>query len=240
MKKYIFLNWKCYPLNWKGVLNLMSPLKQSAFLSKHQVVVCAPFVFLEKIKKDFKIETCGQNCFWVSGVGPYTGEISPLMLKGVGCGYVLVGHSERRRFFNETDKIIAEKLKAALMANLKPLLFFGETKKDSDKEITAGLDLVLKSIDKKNLKKILFVYEPAFSISTQGGKLLSMTRIKEKLVLIKDFLKKKYALSAPCIIYGGSVNEVNLKQYLNQKEINGVVIGQASLNPAKIKEALKI
>ncbi|MBU4351315.1 triose-phosphate isomerase [Candidatus Parcubacteria bacterium] len=240
MKKYVFLNWKCNPLDWKGVLSLMSPLKQNAFLNKHQVVICAPFVFLENIKKDFKVETCGQNCFWVSGAGPYTGEISPLMLRGVGCSYVLVGHSERKRLFNETEKIITEKLKAALKAGLKPLLFFGETKKDSDKEMISRLDSVLKSIDKKDLQKILFVYEPVFAISTQGGKILPITRIKEKLILIRDFLKKKYASSAPCIIYGGSVNDVNLKQYLDQKEINGVVIGQASLSPAKMEKALMV
>jgi len=173
-------------------------------------------------------------------VGPYTGEISPLILRGVGCSYVLVGHSERRRLFNETEKIITEKLKAALKTGLKPLLFFGETKKDSDKEMTSKLDLVLKGINKKDLQKILFVYEPAFAVSTQGGKILPINRIKEKLILIRDFLKKEYALSAPCIIYGGSVNDINLKQYLDQKEINGVVIGQASLSPSRMKRALRI
>lgn len=239
MKKYIFLNWKCHPSSLAEALRLLAPLRRGDFLKKYRTVVCAPFIFLEKVKKNFKVETGGQNCFWETAGGPFTGEISPLMLKNIGCGYVLVGHSERKKHFCETEEIIAKKLKAGLRAKLKVLLFFGEKSEDSDKEMTRPLESVLKGIDKKNLQNIFFVYEPAFALSTEGGKVLPLARIKEKMLLIKERLKKGFNLENPLIFYGGSVSGDNLSQYLKQKEISGVVIGQASLDVLKMKKIVK-
>ena len=239
MKKYIFLNWKCHPSSLQEALRLLAPLKQRSFLKKYQAVVCAPFVFLEKIKKNFKIDICAQNCFWEMTGGPFTGEISPLMLKNIGCRYILVGHSERKRIFNESEEIVIKKLAAVLGAKLKALLFFGEKAGDSDKEMMRQLDFVLKSIGKKDLENILFVYEPAFAVSTQGGKILPLTRIKEKMLLIRNYLKQKFGLEKPLILYGGSVSDSNLGQYLKQEEIDGVVIGQASISPKKLEKIVK-
>lgn len=240
MGKYIFLNWKCHPSNSQEVLRLLKPLRQGSFLKEYQTIVCAPFIFLEKIKKDFKFEICAQNCFWQMTGGPFTGEISPLMLKNIGCRYVLVGHSERKKIFNENEKIVAKKLAAVLGIKLKALLFFGEKARDSDKEMLRQLDLILSGVGKKDLANIVFVYEPAIAVSTQGGKILPLAKINEKMLLIRNCLKQKFGLGKPLVLYGGSVSENNLNQYLKQKEIDGVVIGQASINVLKIKKMVKV
>jgi len=239
MKKYIFLNWKCYPLSWKEAGKLLLPLRNKEFLKRYKLIICSPFIFLEKIKKDSKIDVCAQNCFWETKGGPFTGEISPLMLKNINCNYVILGHSERKRLFNETEEIIRKKLKAALSAKLNVLLFFGESFRESKKEIIRQLNVILKGIGKKDLRQILFVYEPAFAVSTQGGKPLDSEEVEEKQMLVRKYLNNRFSLK-PVILYGGSVDKGNIRSYLKETGIDGVVIGQASVNLKKIEKVIKV
>jgi len=238
MKKYIFFNWKCHPSSWKEAGKLLLPLRNKEFLKRYKLIICSPFIFLEKIKKDFKIDVCAQNCFWKAEGGPFTGEISPLMLKNIDCNYVILGHSERKRLFNETEEIIRKKLKVALSAKLNVLLFFGESFQESKKEIIRQLNVILKGIGKKNLRQILFVYEPAFAVSTQGAKPLDSKEVKERQMLVRKYFNNRFSLK-PVILYGGSVDGGNLKSYLKETGIGGVVIGQASVNSKKIEKVIK-
>src|SRR3989339_1024481 len=198
MKKYIFFNWKCHHLNWKEAGRLLLPLRDRELLKRYKLIICSPFIFLEKIKKDFKIDVCAQNCFWEAKGGPFTGEISPLMLKNIDCNYVILGHSERKRVFNETEEIINKKLKAVLSAGLQPILFFGELKPmikaAAKKEIVRQLKVLLAGIDKRFSPKILFVYEPAFAVSTQGAKPLDFREVEEKQMLIRKYLNNRFSL----------------------------------------------
>lgn len=243
MKKYIFFNWKCHPLSWKGAGRLLLPLKNKELLKRYKLVVCSPFIFLEKIKKDFKIDVCAQNCFWEASGGPYTGEVSPLMLKNMGCEYVILGHSERKRVFGETEEVINKKLKAVLSVGLQPILFFGEMEQMIDavakKEIIRQLEKLLAGVEKQFLPRILFVYEPAFAVSTQGAKPLDPKEVEEKYVLARKYLSNRFGLK-PVILYGGSVDEGNIKSYLKETGIDGVVIGQASISPKKLEKIVKV
>ena len=124
MKKTIILNWKCFPADLKEAKFLLNEICRKEFSEKFEVVVCPPFVYLEKIGRQ-GIKTGAQNCFWEKE-GPFTGEISPLMLKNLGCCFVLLGHSERKRLFGESERIVNRKLRAALVFGLNVLLFFGE------------------------------------------------------------------------------------------------------------------
>jgi triosephosphate isomerase len=159
------------------------------------------------------------------------------MLKSVKCDYVIIGHSERKRLFGEDEKTINKKLKAALAAKLGPLLFFGEEEKlaieGARQEILRQLRISLAGLDKKALSKIIFVYEPAYAISTQDGQVLTSKEIEEKISFSRKTLGEKAV-----VLYGGSVDESNIKEYLGKPNIDGVVIGQASLDPKQVKKII--
>ncbi|MDP3093458.1 MAG: triose-phosphate isomerase family protein [bacterium] len=241
MKKYIIFNWKCNPSDWQEAKNLLTVIKSKPkFLKKYDVFVATPFVYLEKLAKEKGIKTCAQDCFWEQE-GPFTGEVSPLMIKNLDCDYVLLGHSERKRIFGETERTINKKLKAVLDVGLCPILFFGELKQMSQaaakKEIVSQLGKLLAGVEKKFLSRILFVYEPAFAVSTQGNKVLSSRRVKEKTGFIRRFLRQKFPFM-PEILYGGSVDGSNIKDYLSRGGVEGVVVGQASLNLKQVKKII--
>ena len=236
MKKYIVFNWKCHPESLSQADRLLAYIRNKEFLKEFEAFVCPPFVFLEKLSEEPLIKTCAQDCFWQEG--PFTGEVSPLMLKSVKCDYVILGHSERKRLFGEDEKTSNRKLKAVLAAKLTPLLFFGEEEKlaieGARQEILRQLRISLSGVDKKALPKILFVYEPAYAISTQGGQVLTLKEIEEKIGFSRKTLGEKAV-----VLYGGSVDESNIKEYLGKTSIDGVVIGQASLDPKRIKKIVE-
>jgi len=243
MKKYIIFNWKCNPetlVRAKRFLQLAAKTSFNGF----EIVICPPFPYIGQLKAmGFKLKIGAQNCFWEPKIGPFTGEVSPMILKNMGCKYVILGHSERKRVFNETEETINKKLKAVLSVGIQPILFFGElvlmTKIEAEKEIVRQLKTLLMGIDKKFLTKILFVYEPAFSVSTQGGKLLSSEEVEEKQIFIKKHLNNKFNFK-PVVLYGGSVDGNNIKNYLKETKIDGVVIGQASINLKKLERVVKV
>jgi len=181
-----------------------------------------------------KIENCklkirlgAQDCFWENN-GPYTGEISPAMLKNLRVVYVIIGHSERRVHLNETDEIINKKLKAALKVGLKPILCIGEKRGESaEKIINRQLREDLEGIARKDLNKIIIAYEPVWAIGT--GNFCPPDKAKKALKFIKSKINNK-------ILYGGSVNSKISKRY-TQAGFDGLLVGGASLNA---KEFIKI
>ncbi|OGZ18790.1 MAG: triose-phosphate isomerase [Candidatus Nealsonbacteria bacterium RBG_13_42_11] len=202
MKPLIIANWKCHPttlIEAKGLFN--SVKKGIKDLKNVEIVICPPFVFLPFLKS--KIGS--QDCFWGES-GAFTGEISPKMLKNLGCEYVIIGHSERRRYQKETDEIINKKLKAAISSGLKPILCI---------ESLAQLKKGLKGI----AKKVIIAYEPVFAIGT--GKPCSPEKAR----------KMRKAIKYPVVLYGGSVNSQNAVNYIKEAGFQGLLVGGASLNP---------
>ena len=220
MKKLIVANWKCNPKTSREARKLFNEEK------KTKAIICPPFVYLSEF--DYK-PLGAQNCHWQES-GPYTGEVSPRTLKDFGVEYVIIGHSERRIHFKETDETINKKLKAALRTGLKPILCIGERKgENSRKIISSQLEKDLNGISKKDLNKIIVAYEPVWAISTSGGEICSPDYAKKMLEFIKQRFNGK-------IIYGGSVDSKIINNYL-KVGYEGALVGGASLNA---KEFIKI
>jgi triosephosphate isomerase len=233
--KLIVANWKCNPTTLKEANFLFNSIRKGLRNFKNiEVVICPPFIYLPIVHRSpFKLGA--QDCFWEEK-GAFTSQISPLMLKDLGCEYVIIGHSERRAL-GETDEMINKKLKAVIKAKLRPILCIGETEKERKKGKTFQ---VLKSQIKKALSgissftvhrsKFIFAYEPVWAIGT--GNPCQPKEAKEVL----EFLRKK--LKNIPILYGGSVNSKNAKDYI-EVGFNGLLVGGASLNPKEFIEIVK-
>jgi len=223
MKKIIIANWKCNPPTLAEAKELFNQVK------KTNAIICAPFAYLAELKSD---NLCAQNCLWEEK-GPYTGEVSPKMLKDLGVKYVIIGHSERRIHFQETDEMINKKLKAALNAGLIPILCIGERGGgDANQIVESQLKSDLDGISEKETEKIIVAYEPVWAISTSGGEICSPEHAKKML----DFIKQKFNGK---IIYGGSVDSKIINDYL-KVGYEGALVGGASLKPDEFVNTVKV
>lgn len=250
MKKIIIANWKMNPPTFKEAQEIFSRIKKELGRIKNlEVVVCPPFVYLSEFKKPGQIKLGGQDCFWEEKSGPFTGEISPAMLKNFDCSFVILGHSERRKHFGENYGQVNKKLKAALSAGLMPILCVGEETEEraagrTEKTISNQINLALRNIDKALLENgFIIVYEPVWAISTSKIRHdCSSREINEAVRLIAGVLSQalgeKISRKIP-ILYGGNVNEANAKQYLNETKIQGFLVGGASLKPKSFAKLVK-
>lgn len=233
MSKIILVaNWKMNPASLKKAKELFFLFERAAKKTKNvKVVVCPPFLFLTSLKSK-AVALGAQNCYFEKK-GAFTGEISPLMLKNLGIKYVILGHSERRKYFGESNELIFKKLLAAISAKLVPILCCGETEKERKEGKTF---LVLKKqlsfLKKfKNLeKKMILAYEPVWAIGTKNP------CEPEKAKKVLDFLKKFFSGK---ILYGGSVTLKNAKDYI-RVGFEGLLVGGFSLKKefAKLIEIL--
>jgi len=220
MKKIIIANWKCNPATLAEAEKLFNKVK------KTKAVICPPFLYLSMFKGT---ELGAQDCHWEQS-GAFTGEVSPLMLKDSGIRYVIIGHSERRIHFKETDEMINKKLKAALKNDLIPILCIGEKKGEIvEKVISSQLKKDLKGISKDDLKKIIIAYEPVWAIGT--GDFCKPNKAKKAL----DFIKNKINTR---ILYGGSVNSKISKSYIDVG-FDGLLVGGASLDAQEFIKIVK-
>jgi len=222
MKSLIVANWKCNPAALKEAKTLFNSVEKGIKnIRNAEMVICPPFVYLSELKrmknKRSKIKLGGQDVFW-ENAGAYTGEVSPEMLKDSGAEYVIVGHSERRKYQKETDEAINKKLKAALSVGLKAILCV-----DNVSQIKKDLNGLTGNL----LLNLVIAYEPIFAIGT--GKACSVERAEKMRMSIKEKLNKK---NIP-VLYGGSVNSQNAAGYLEKGGFQGLLIGGASL---KIEE----
>ena len=177
--------------------------------------------------------------------GAYTGEVSPLMLKDLGVEYVILGHSERREYYGETDAIVNEKVKAALKHGLKPILCVGEkleerengtTEKVVEEQIVGGL----KDVCAEKMANVVIAYEPVWAIGT--GKTATPAQAQEVHAFIRDLLVKLYNAEVAenvTVQYGGSMNDANAAELIAQKDIDGGLVGGASLIPEKFTVIVK-
>jgi triosephosphate isomerase len=205
-------------------------------------VICPPFISLAAVKELIKgssLRLGAQNLYFEER-GAYTGEISPLMLAEV-CEFVIIGHSERRQYFNETGEIVNKKLRAALKVGLKPILCIGERLEENEagrteEVVTEQLESSLAGID--NIHGLIVAYEPVWAIGT--GKAATGKQANETIALIRHNVAQLYGekiVQDLHILYGGSVTADNANEFMQQPEIDGALVGGASL---KANEFLSI
>jgi triosephosphate isomerase len=201
------------------------------------VIVCPPFTSLSEASKlvsGSQIKLGAQNMHFEEN-GAFTGEISASMLNSVGCEYVIIGHSERRHIFGESDEVINKKIKKALAAGLKPIFCVGELLEEREngttndvvkRQVLRGLD----GISAEDMKNIIVAYEPVWAIGT--GKTASPAQAQEVHEFIRDLIEITYSLEVAndlVIQYGGSVKPDNAKELISQKDIDGALVGGACL-----------
>ncbi|MDW5300078.1 MAG: triose-phosphate isomerase [Sedimentibacter sp.] len=240
--------------NWKmnndveASLKLTENLKELSkeFDQNVDVIICPPFVSLYSVKQALNgtsIKIGAQNMHFEDR-GAYTGEISPLMLKELGVEYVIIGHSERRQYFNETDETVNKKLKSALKYGLKPILCVGETleQRESGIEKQTVKNQIVKAfedIDLSDAEKMVVAYEPIWAIGT--GKTATSQQANDMAAFIRLAIADTYdrELSEKItILYGGSVKLDNANEILSQSDIDGALVGGASLKAVEFSEII--
>ena len=234
---FIAGNWKLNKTVEEAV-DLVRQLKASISGVKDvEVAVAPPFTALYAVYKELEgsfIRLAAQNLFWEEK-GAYTGEVSSPMLKEVGCQYVIIGHSERRQFFGETDETVNRRMKAALGQGLKPIFCMGETLKEREEGNTFSLierqlKGGLRDLGEKEFKSIVIAYEPVWAIGT--GKTATPQQVEEVHRFIRERLERVYSRQIAeevRIQYGGSVTPENIKGLMSQGNIDGALVGGASL-----------
>jgi len=236
-------NWKMYKTVKEAIefLNAFIPLVKD--INAKDIAIAPSFVCIDAVGrniKNTKIKLCAQNAFY-ENQGAYTGEISPLMLKALDVEYVIIGHSERRRYFNETDEIINKKIKACLKENLKVIFCIGETlsereNNETEKILNSQLENGLKEIEIP--ESIVVAYEPVWAIGT--GKVASDEQIKEAHLFVRKKLEEIFGEKAQTIriLYGGSVSPENIDSIMAIENVDGVLVGGASLDPLKFSKII--
>jgi triosephosphate isomerase len=230
-------NWKMYKSVGEAIA-LVQALKESlADIADREILVCPPFTALYPVAETLKgsnIELGAQNIY-PKEEGAYTGEISPTMLVDVGCRYVIVGHSERRQHFKESDEFINRKVHLALEHGLRPILCVGETLEEREaghelKVVTKQVQECLAGGTGEGMKEVVIAYEPVWAIGT--GRTATPEQAQTMHKTIRDILKGLYGretAEATRIIYGGSVKPDNVDDLMREPDIDGTLVGGASL-----------
>jgi len=244
----ISCNWKMNPSTLEEAIELTQNIIQySKHMSKNtKVLLIIPFPFIycvSTLVKNTNILLGGQDCHTES-LGPYTSGVSVSMLKSLGCSHILAGHSERRQLWNDTNEIINKKVRKILDNGLYCILCIGENKteyeKGQNKEICAKqLSECLSQCSENELKQIIIAYEPVWAIGT--GLNATTEIIEDVHNYIRNWFKEHYSETSSnniCIQYGGSVNPINVSSILNIENVNGVLVGSASLDSEKISKIM--
>ncbi len=244
--KIIAGNWKMNKTRAeaKELITALVPLVKDA---KNTVIICVPYTDLEtavSLTKGTNIHVGAENCHWKES-GAFTGEIAPSMLAEIGVEYVVIGHSERRTYFGETDQTVLARTKAALSAGLKPIVCIGETLEERN---SGNMENVLKrqveqgfaDISADELSNIIVAYEPVWAIGT--GVTATDEQANDAIAYVRSVFEAKYGKEVAnklYIQYGGSMNEKNAKGLLAMPQIDGGLIGGASLVAEKFAAVVK-
>jgi len=251
MKKPIIIaNWKMQ-LSFKEakflakeILSRIKKKQKERRFKDFDIVLCPPFmsiaevakIFAKKEKSKESVLSCGaQDCFWEEK-GGFTGEISPLVIKELGCRYVILGHSERRQFLGETDEMVHKKVKTAVSLGIIPVICVGETREERDKglkehAVFTQVSRALEGINLRANQKIVIAYEPVWVIGTGQAIDPQEAEYMAKVILQRaiDTYPLPIVHNNIRIIYGGSVDSASIRSFLNQETINGILVGSASL-----------
>ena len=229
-------------------LDLVRELKKAISGVKGvEVAVAPPYTALYAVRKELEgssIHLAAQNLYWEEK-GAFTGEISPLMLKEAGCQYVIIGHSERRQFFGESDETVNRRIKAAQAQGLKVIFCIGETLREREEEKTFSvvgrqIEGGLKGFGSQAIGDTVIAYEPVWAIGT--GKTATPEQAEEVHRFIREKMEKLYSRKISeeiRIQYGGSVTPDNIKGLMNQADIDGALVGGASLKSESFSKIVR-
>ncbi|MBU0605682.1 MAG: triose-phosphate isomerase [Candidatus Omnitrophica bacterium] len=240
-------NWKMFKTINESI-EMVNLLKRAVVdINDLEIVICPPFTSLSDVRElimDTNIKLGAQDCYWEKE-GAFTGEISVSMLKSAGCEYVIVGHSERRQFFGDTNETVNKKAKAALKEGLKPIVCVGE--KLSDRQAGKTFDVVkdhvtnsLSGITGEEMLKAVIAYEPVWAIGT--GVNATKDEAEEVHKYIRELLKKMYGVEisgSVRIQYGGSVKPDNIRELISEEDVDGALVGGASLKADSFAQIIK-
>lgn len=237
MKKWIVAgNWKMHNTIAESIALALAIVEGTAGLKDGEVIVAPPFTALHSVGQVIKgsyVALAAQNMYY-EDKGAFTGEVSSVMLKDAGCSFVIIGHSERRKYFLETDESVNAKVKKALAFGLKPIVCVGETDDERVKGITQSI------VDRQvrgalagvtDISNVVIAYEPVWAIGT--GKVATSAQAGEVHAFIRGILTELYSAAAQDIriLYGGSVTKDNIAELINMEDIDGALVGGASLKP---------
>ncbi len=233
-------NWKMYktPADTKAFFEKFIPLVAGS--AHADVAICPPFVAIAAAVEGAagsQVGIGGQDCYWTNKEGAFTGEVSPAMLKAAGCEWVIIGHSERRQFFGETNDSVCKKIVAALEAGVKPIVCVGELLEERESGRTndvlkAQFDGGIAPLTAEQFAQIVIAYEPVWAIGT--GKVATPEIACDAHKVIRGLVEAKFgkdAADSVRILYGGSVKPDNVKGLMAQPDIDGALVGGASLKP---------
>ena len=236
-KPVIAGNWKLYKTSAEAVELVSGLLPLVSGADNVEIVVAPVFTVLDRVNRVIagsNVKLAAQDCYW-EAEGAFTGEVSPRMLLDAGCSHVIIGHSERRQYFGETDETVNKKLKAAVASGLIVLFCIGETLAEREsgrtfevlkRQLAGGLA----GVPEAGLKKVIVAYEPVWAIGT--GKTASDDQAQEAHAFIRGEIKGLYSASAADsmrILYGGSVKPDNIAGLISRPDIDGALVGGASL-----------
>ena len=237
-RKVIAGNWKMnmLPNETINFIEQFAPLVKD---TKNEVILCVPFtdLFYALLHvQGTNIKIGAQNMHWEEK-GAYTGEVSAQMLKSIGTEYVIIGHSERRQYFAETDETVNKKIKSALAVGLKPIVCVGETLEQrengkTEEIVTNQVEKAFNNLKAEDLKNIIIAYEPIWAIGT--GKTATKEEANETIAQIRKKVAEMYGQNDTneiIIQYGGSVKASNAKEIFEMSDIDGGLVGGASLKP---------
>ena len=246
-KKLIAANWKMHktPEQAQAFVAAFLPLVWEH--TRDEIVLCPAFVALPAVveaTRDSRIGVGGQDMFWEKE-GAYTGEVSAQMLRALGCSHVIIGHSERRQYFGETDDTVNLKLRAALAAQLKPIVCVGEMLQEREAGTTEEVlrrqcSVAFREISGGEAIPMIVAYEPVWAIGT--GKTATPELAAEAHRVIRAEVAEAFGEGVATqmkILYGGSVKPENAKALMSQQEIDGALVGGASLEPKSLAAIVK-
>ncbi|OQX81400.1 MAG: triose-phosphate isomerase [Candidatus Omnitrophica bacterium 4484_70.1] len=230
-------NWKMHKTN-EEAKSLAQEIKQElGGFTQGEVVLCPPFTALRSVYeviKETNLKLGGQDLFWEKQ-GAFTGEVSGYLLKDCGCEFVIIGHSERRKYMKETNEMVNKKIKSALEEKITPILCVGETLQEREKNITfevirTQLKEGLAGVGEEEITKLVVAYEPVWAIGT--GKTATPQQAEEVQGFIRKWISDNFSSSCATeirILYGGSVNPSNIEMLMKEKDVDGALVGGASL-----------
>ena len=235
--KYFIGNWKMF--GDLGSIKIIFRINRflNTFKKRNKVVLCVPNTLIHYFTKKIKSKNIfigAQNCHQYKNYGAFTGSVNALMLKNAGAKFIILGHSENRSE-GETNQLIKKKIKSALNERLNIIFCIGETLKEKKRHKTFSIlkKQIIGSIEKNfNINKIIFAYEPIWSIGT--NKIPKMNELKNTIEFIKkDYMKNFKTRKSPKVLYGGSVNDKNIRLFSSISQIDGFLIGGASQSSKK-------
>lgn len=249
-KKLIVGNWKMNPVSLDEAKDIVSVTKRTMTKTKNiTTVLCPPAVFLSDVSRavagSTNVYTGGQDAFW-EAQGSFTGEISPMMLASLGAGYVILGHSERRKK-GESDEQISSKLRLSLEAGLMVILCIGETVRDEQVKylevISTQIKKAFATVTAKQLSTVVVAYEPVWAIGKDSKGPMTPRDVYEMTIFIKKVIAELYGQKSAMqmvILYGGSVNAESAPALVRDGEVAGLLVGRESISPEGFSAILRV